>query len=210
MKKFILLAFVFFVGIYKNTLAQSFNKNDKIIEAGFGLGIYDTEIYQKSNGTNERDKAAAWVFPVSVEYAAGNRLGIGLAYKYSNFIIGKEDSVNNNASVKGSDIMLKPTFHLIKSKRVNLYVGALAGLAWFNFQVNDAVKSSLKGDGTNIAFITGCRFYFSKNVALSINYAFNNYNFADILLSNNAGFSEKVDLSLKRGNVNAGLVYRFN
>lgn len=47
--------------------------------------------------------------------------------------MGNEDTVNTNAKVSGNDIVLKPTFHLLKTKRINMYVGALAGLAWFNF-----------------------------------------------------------------------------
>jgi opacity protein-like surface antigen len=202
---------IFLIGISSlNSKAQSFMKKDKIIEVGFGLGIYDTEIYQKSTGNKEENKAAAWVFPVSFEYAVGNRLGIGLSYKYSNFIIGKEDTVNSSAKIKGNDWVLKPTFHLIKAKKINIYIGALAGLAWFNYQVNDKDQSSAKGDGTLLAFIFGSRFYVSKNVALSLNYTFNNYNFVDLKLSNNSGYSDNLDLSLKRGNVGLGLVFKFN
>lgn len=196
--------------IMKCTHAQSFQKKDKIIEAGFGLGIYDTHLYQPSTGNSENNKAAAWVFPVSVEYAIGNRLGIGLAYKYSNFIIGKEDTVNANAKINGNDIVLKPTFHLLKTKRINLYVGALAGLSWFNFQVNDINQSYAKGDGTVLAFILGTRLYVTKNIGLCLNYTYNNYNFVDLTIANNLNNSEKLDLTLKRGNVGLGLVFKFN
>jgi opacity protein-like surface antigen len=190
-------------------LAQSFVKNDKIIEAGFGLGIYDTHIYQKSSNTNENSKAAAWVFPLSIEYAVGNRLAIGVGYKYSNFITGN-DSVQTNEQMNGNDIILKPTFHIIKSKRVNMYVGALAGLVWVNYQVNDLQKAYVKGDGTILALVFGTRFYITKNIGLSLNYCFNNYNFVDLTLANNQGYSDKLDLTLKRGNVGLGLVFKFN
>jgi opacity protein-like surface antigen len=190
-------------------LAQSFVKNDKIIEAGFGLGIYDTYIYQKSSNTNENSRAAAWVFPLSIEYAVGNRLAIGVGYKYSNFITGN-DSVQTNEQMSGNDIILKPTFHVIKSKRVNMYVGALAGLVWVNYQVNDLQKAYVKGDGTNLALVFGTRFYITKNIGLSLNYCYNNYNFVDLTLANNQGYSDKLDLTLKRGNVGLGLVFKFN
>lgn len=192
------------------TSAQSFVKNDKIIEAGFGLGIYNTRLYQKRTQQSETNKAAAWVYPVSFEYAVGNRLAIGLGYKYSSYIQGKDDSVNTNATVKGNDLVLKPTFHILKTKRINMYVGALAGLAWFNFQVNDMQRSFVKGNGTLLAFVFGTRFYFTKNIGLSLNYAYNNYNFVDLTLGNNQGYSDKLDLSLKKGNVGLGLVVKFN
>ena len=196
--------------VMKNSNAQSFQKKDKIFEAGFGLGIYDTYLYQKSTGNSESNKAAAWVFPVSIEYAVGNRLGIGLAYKHSNFIIGKDDTVNTNAKINGNDLVLKPTFHLLKTKRINLYIGALAGLSWFNYQVNDINQSYAKGDGTLLAFVLGTRLYVTKNIGLSLNYTYNNYNFVDLTIANNLSAIEKLDLRLKRGNVGLGLVFKFN
>jgi len=207
---FKLKAAICLLGLSNSMQAQSFIKNDKIIEAGVGLAIYDTEIYQKSTSNREKSKAAAWVFPVSFEYAVANRLAIGIGYKHSSYIRGNEDTTNANATIRGNDIILKPTFHIIKSKRINMYVGALAGISFFNFQVNDIDQAYAKGDGTILAFVFGTRFYFSKNIALSLNYTFNNYNFVDLTLANNKGYSDKLDLSLKRGNVGLGLVFKFN
>lgn len=209
-KIFSLFIFVSSITIYTHTAeAQSFLKKDKIIEVGMGLGIYDTKIVQKSNLTSETSKAAAWIYPISFEYAATKRLGIGLAYKYSNFIISKDDTVNTNADIFGNDVVLKPTFHFIKKKRVNMYIGALAGISWFNFDVNDEKESFAKGNGTLIALFFGTRFYFTKRIGITINYTFNNYNFVDVALGNNLGYSDKLDLSLSRGNLNLGLAFKF-
>ena len=191
------------------TIAQSLKKNDKIIEAGFGLGIYNTRIYQKVTNFSETSKAAAWVFPISLEYAVANRLAIGIGYKYSSFITGN-DSVNTNEEMNGNDIILKPTFHLLKMKRLNMYVGALAGIAWVNYQVNDINKSFVKGNGTILAFVFGTRLYITRNIGLCLNYTFNNYNFVDLTLANNQGYNDKLDLSLKKGNVGLGLAVKFN
>jgi opacity protein-like surface antigen len=207
---FKITSFLYIFICSNNIYAQSFSKNDKIIEAGFGLGIYDSKIYQKSTNNSETNKAAAWVYPFSVEYAVANRLAIGVGYKYSSFIMGNEDTVNTNAKVSGNDIVLKPTFHLLKTKRINMYVGALAGLAWFNFQVNDTNQSFAKGNGSLLAFVFGTRLYVTKNIGLSLNYIYNNYNFVDLTLSNNQGYIDNLDLSLKRGNVGLGLVFKFN
>jgi hypothetical protein len=118
---FKITSFLYLFIFSNHIFAQSFSKNDKIIEAGIGLGIYDTKIYQKSTNNSETNKAAAWVYPFSVEYAVANRLAIGVGYKYSSFIMGNEDTVNTNAKVSGNDIVLKPTFHLLKTKK-NKYV----------------------------------------------------------------------------------------
>jgi opacity protein-like surface antigen len=210
MNNILKLSFLFvFVLISGSSLAQSFAKNDKIIEAGFGLGIYDTHIYNKTTKINENSRAAAWVFPVSFEYAFRKRLAIGVAYKYSNFIT-SNDSVQSNAQMSGNDIALKPTFHIIKSKRLNVYIGALAGLAWVNYQLNDSEKAYVKGNGTILAYVFGTRFYITKNVGLGLNYLFNNYNFVDLTLANNQAFTDKLNLTLKRGNVNLGLVVKIN
>lgn len=211
MKVLLNIALILIIVIKSNPLsAQSFVKNDKIIEAGFGLGIYDTKIYQKSTNNSETNKAAAWVYPFSVEYAVAKRLAIGVGFKHSSFIMGNEDTVNTNAKVTGNDIVLKPTFHLLKTKRINMYLGALAGLAWFNFQVNDTNQSFAKGNGSLLAFVFGTRLYVTKNIGLSLNYIYNNYNFVDLTLSNNQGYIDNLDLSLKRGNVGLGLVFKFN
>jgi opacity protein-like surface antigen len=188
--------------------AQSFEKEDKIIEAGFGLGIYDTQLKQKSTGIKENDKAGAWVFPLSFEYAYHKRLAIGMGYKYSSFIT-NNDSTFNNEQMHGHDIVLKPTFHIIKSKVVDMYIGALAGLSWVNYQVNDLFQSSVKGNGTILAFTFGTRFYVSKKIALSINYAYNNYHYNDLTVSNILGYKDYFDLNLSRGNVGIGLSYKF-
>ena len=91
-----------------------------------------------------------------------------------------------------------------------MYIGALAGLAWFNFQVNDTNQSFAKGNGSLLAFVFGTRLYVTKNIGLSLNYIYNNYNFVDLTLSNNQGYIDNLDLSLKRGNVGLGLVFKFN
>jgi hypothetical protein len=90
-----------------------------------------------------------------------------------------------------------------------MYIGALAGISWFNFDVNDEKESFAKGNGTLIALFFGTRFYFSKRIGITINYTFNNYNFVDVALGNNLGYSDKLDLSLSRGNLNLGLAFKF-
>jgi opacity protein-like surface antigen len=183
--------------------AQSFKKDDKLIEAGFGLGIYDTKINNK-----KEDKAAAWVLPVSFEYAYHKRLAVGIAYKYSSFITGN-DSINKNENMNGHDLVVKPTFHFVTSKTIDMYVGALAGIARINYQVNDIEQSAVKGNGAIVALIFGTRFYVSKKMSISLNYAFNSYSFKNLTVSNNQGYSDQLDLNLLRGNVAIGFSYKF-
>ena len=190
--------------------AQTFVKKDIILEAGAGLGIYDTHVIQKSNNTNEKSRAATWVFPVSLEYAVSKRLGIGVAYKFSNFITGKNDTTITNSTIRAHDIALKPSFHIFRKKRLDVYVGGLFGLSLFNYQVNDNLKSSAKGEGTIIALFLGSRLYVSDHFGFTFNYTFNRYNYFNLKLANNIGQTDNLDLDLKRGNVNIGLAYRFN
>ena len=90
-----------------------------------------------------------------------------------------------------------------------MYVGILGGIAWLNYQVNDAQKAAVKGYGSIFAFIFGTRFYVSKKIALSLNYSFNSYNFAALSISNNQGYRDQLGLKLTRGNVGLGLSYKF-
>ena len=210
MKKFLLFTIVL---APIPCLAQ--NEGGKLVgSAGAGLGIYHTYNTDITNNTpTVKDTAGAWVFPLMVEYfpafsgSLAGKLGIGGGFKYSNYIEGNDSSA---LGVNGFDLQVKPAFHFLNRKRIDLSVHALAGATYISYRSNDI--NDVKGTGFGALFGGGlnARIYFTDVFGMYIDYTYHSFTYNDIHISNSGGDHLDVKVKFNGGNVGLGLVFRLN
>ncbi|HEY6159725.1 MAG TPA: hypothetical protein VI112_00840 [Bacteroidia bacterium] len=210
MKK-LFLSLIFFTPLL--CLAQ--NEGGKLVgSAGAGLGIYHTYNTDLTNNTpSVKDTAGAWVFPLMVEYfpafngSLAGKFGIGGGFKYSNYIEGKDSSA---LGVNGFDLQIKPAFHFLNKKKIDMSVHALAGATYISYKSNDL--DDVKGSGFGALFGGGLnmRIYFTDIFGMYIDYTYHSFTYNDIRISNTNGDHLDVKVKFNGGNVGLGLVFRLN
>lgn len=201
MKKILFLLAITFTTMVH---AQVIDRNDIIIQAGGGLGLYKYQFTDITNNTvNPRDTVGAWTFPFQIEYGINRWLGAGLCFTYDNFIEG-DSSVNEKA--RGIDIGLAANLHVPWAlKKFDL--SANVGYAYTNFKysVNDASGGEAKASGTVFFFGINPRLYFKSEGHLGIHgwYRYMMYNYPNGTITDNSG--NKTDFKLDGPGYSFGL-----
>lgn len=202
------ILFALFLTASLSSFAQSFEKGSLVGEVGTGLGIYHTEIKDKQVNITEKDTSGGWLFPVMVEYGVLDMVGVAGGIKYTNYIEGN-DSVNSSLGVNGFDVVIRPAFHFVRSKRVDMYAGFTAGLAYLQYKANDANDTRATGFGPTFAGNLGVRFYFSDVIGMYIAYGFNTYHYPNFKFTSNTTTTDIIyDYKGKGGNYGLGLVFK--
>ncbi|MDB5257582.1 MAG: hypothetical protein JWM14_2277 [Chitinophagaceae bacterium] len=158
--------------------AQAFQKNDIIINAGIGLGLYGThsEYVNTSTGerTNDDGGAASLIVPITAEYAISNKWGAGLQMApafYAN------DSTNKKTSSFSLGVF--GAYHFFTRDRIELY-GRL-GFGFASLQHREEKPDgeySWRLGGAYIKPSFGMRTYISTHVGLFADLAFSAYGFS--------------------------------
>jgi len=121
---------------------EAFEKNDFILNGGFGVGFgysyqnYTTEdFYYNYGGDNYNFQvhySVAGIFPVTAEYAISNKFGLGLAYQRGNYInSNSHKSTNNNFGIFGA-------FHFMSRRRIELYTRVILGYSFLQYTEGDS------------------------------------------------------------------------
>ena len=181
-----------------NAFSQSFEKGKIVIEGGAGIAVYNTffsHTYKLPNGKDttesSEDLTAASVFPLFVEYGITDRIGLGGGLRYNWYI---RDSAQKNGTVVAFDIAVRPTFHLVKTKHIDLFAAGTLGYSHFAWKWSDTYvdygslppitkteTSTLIGSGVQYGLSLESRFYFTKSIGIYLSYSFNGYNYPKLV-----------------------------
>jgi len=182
---------------------EAFEKNDFIINGGFGVGFgygyqnYTAESYGYSSyGSDFRvNYTIGGVFPVTAEYAISNKFGLGLAYQHGAYINTNSDkSSNNNFGIFGA-------FHFAKRSKLELYTRLILGYSLMDYteesdnyyydpgysdipSTNGTFQYKMTGGYVKPSF--GMRLYFTEHLGM----------FADIGIGVYSYKTSKVDTDL--------------
>lgn len=189
--------------------AQVIDKNDIIIQAGGGLGIYHYQFTDVTNGVvNERDTTGAWSFPIDVEYGVNRWFGAGLAFTFNNYIEG--DSAQNEKAT-GIDIGLTSNFHIPWNLKKFDLSGHI-GYAYSNFKyvVNDASGGVAKSGGSVLFFGVNPRLYFRADGHLGISgwYRYSIYKYPNGTITDNAGNKSEFKIDGPGNSFGLGLIFK--
>lgn len=198
MKKYVIffMALCFLSAV--NVNAQAFQKGNKNIDVGIGFGGYGThsitttEIsftafgvpFSQSQVFDTTDGAASMIIPISFEYGISNKFGLGVDLTPTSYFIAEEDRDYIN-SVKGFDIGVKASYHILDAEKNDLFVTLGVGTSSINWKFkNDETNvlglSSASGSGTYFSFNVSDRIFFSDNLGLLLNLGYRGYKYPKI------------------------------
>jgi hypothetical protein len=190
--------------------AQVIDRNDIIVQAGGGLGIYRYQFTDVTNNvSNPRDTSAAWVFPFQVEYGVNRWLGAGLAFTFNNFIEG--DSTNDNEKATVIDFGLAANLHIPWSlKHFDLSSSLGYGYSKFKYEIDEVNHPVAKAGGTVLVIGINPRLYFGKNAKFGITgwYHFTKHNYKKGTVTDDSNFEYKFRLDGPGNSFGFGLVYK--
>jgi hypothetical protein len=194
--------------------AQAFQKNDIVLNAGVGLGLYYThsEYVNTSTGThtNEEGKAISFIIPITAEYAISNKWGTGLQMApafYAN------DSTNKKTS--SFSLGLFGAYHFFTRDRIELYGRLGFGFAsLLHREQKPEGEYSWRLGGAYIKPSFGLRTYISTHFGLFADLAWSVYGFSASEYKTPNGtihLAEEDKLRLNAGGVelSTGVAFKF-
>ncbi|HTF03794.1 MAG TPA: outer membrane beta-barrel protein [Bacteroidia bacterium] len=203
------LFFVLALAFCTAAQAQLIDRNDIIIQAGGGLGLYRYQFTDVTNNViNPRDTSAAWSFPVQIEYGVNRWLGVGFCFTFNNFIEG--DSAANEKAT-GMDFGLAANLHVPWSlKKFDLSASIGYGYSRFKYDIDDVDNAVAKAGGTVLFFGINPRLYFKEDGHLAITgwYRFSKYNYPKGKVTNDAGFEYDFKLDGPGNSFGLGLIFK--
>lgn len=215
---------------------KAFEKNDIIINGGFGIGFgysyqnYGTEdFYNNYYGDYSYNfrvhYSVAGIFPVTAEYAIGNKFGLGLAYQHGSYInSNSHKSSNNNFGVFGA-------FHFMSRRKVELYTRVILGYSFLEYKespddgtyssyydpadsyvptTNNAFTFKAKGAYGKPSF--GMRLYFSEHIGMFADIGVGIYSYRTSQVDSDRGtydLNKSFHYVLINGELTTGLAVKF-
>lgn len=147
--------------------AQCFEKGNKIVETGLAFTYIKYQSYSPDFDEKDNNEAANYTLPIAFEYAAGNRIGVGLQLDIVNYFTERDTIKNAIATAKSFDVAAKFNFHWLKKNKTDLYSGIALGVSTFKYEDNSSDEGEFNSTGGTFRLtLIGSRFYISDHIAL--------------------------------------------
>ena len=190
--------------------SQSFEKGNKIIDAGIKISIYKINNPDDDDNNDDSDGAASYTIPIGFEYAINNRLGLGAEVGICNYFTGEDTITGAIAEANSLDFLLKGNFHWVRGGRVDLYSGLGLGISSFKYQSNDSKDSKFNSNGTYVQVsLLNARFYVSKAIGLNLHFGIPYMNFSNGRIKDNLGCDYSFELIFAGVGIGTGISVRF-
>lgn len=159
--------------LFNNLFAQNFEKNDWFVDVSIGVGNYSgkTESYTVMPNTISIDGTPEYVssliFPLKIEYAISNKIGLGLKLGLTSFFISTENE-ELISTMKRFDYGFFINYHFVSIGKNDLFAGFSTGfstLKWDFKEPNSLFLESRKGTGYFTIYSINNRFHFSEKLA---------------------------------------------
>lgn len=200
----VVLLFTFPVFLF----GQSFEKGNKIINAGIKISIY--KVTNSNEGEDDDGAAISYTIPIGFEYAIGKSIGIGAEIGICNYFTGEDSVTGVTPKANSFDVLLKGNFHWVKSSRVNLSSGLGLGISNFTYKSNDEFESVFKSTGPYIRIsIMDFKVYFTKNFGMTAIIGVPIMNFSNGRITDKPGSDFNYPLKFAGGDIGTGFVLKF-
>lgn len=188
--------------------AQSFEKGNKIINAGIKISIYKVT---NSNEDDDGDGAAiSYTIPIGFEYAVGKSIGVGAEIGICNYFTSEDSITGVTPKANSFDVLLKGNFHWLKSSRVNMSSGLGLGISNFTYKSNDDFESVFKSTGPYIRIsLIDFKVYFTKNFGMTAIIGVPIMNFSNGRITDKPGSDFNYPLKFAGGDIGTGFVLKF-
>lgn len=190
------------------SFAQSFEKGNKIINAGIKISIYKVT---NSNEEDDDDGAAvSYTIPIGFEYAVSKSIGVGAEIGICNYFTSEDSLTGVTPKANSFDVLLKGNFHWIKSSRVNISSGLGLGISNFTYKSNDEFESVFKSTGPYIRIsLMDFKVYFTKNFGMTAIIGVPFMNFSNGRITDKPGSDFNYPLKFIGGDIGTGFVLKF-
>ncbi|MBK7967614.1 MAG: outer membrane beta-barrel protein [Bacteroidetes bacterium] len=211
-KKYPVLLFliVILATLAMNLNAQSFEKGNKIIDAGIKISIYNIDDPDDNDEDGEDDRAASYTIPIGFEYAISDRIGAGIEIGICNYFTEEDTITRAIAKANSFDVLLKGNFHWVRKGKADLYSGLGLGFSSFKYESNDNLNSSYKATGPYIRIsVLNARLYLADAFALGLHFGLPIMNFEDGKLTDDLGTDLNYRLRFSGWDLGASAAIRF-
>lgn len=193
-KKILLVVFIS-VAAFKNSHGQSFVKGNKIVETGLGFAYLKYESFNPDFDEKDHNDAANFSLPLAFEYAAGNRIGLGVQLDIVNYFTERDTIKNAIATAKSFDFTVKFNYHWLRRAKTDLYSGLSAGISSFKFEDNSEEEAEFTSTGGTFRLtVIASRFYISEHIALGAYFNTVAYSYKNGKISNK--YADEFDFEL--------------
>ncbi len=190
--------------------SQSFEKGNKVIEAGIKVSIYHVNNPDDTDNNDKNNGAASYTIPIGFEYAVSNRFGLGMEIGICNYFTGKDTVTGTIANANSFDVLLNGNYHWVRGGRVDLYSGIGLGLSSFKYESNDSKNSHFSSNGPYLRLsLLNARFYIAKHVALSLHAGVPYMNFNNGRIKDDLGTDYGYSLAFTGFDIGTGISIRF-
>jgi len=206
--------------------AQAFERGNINFDLGLGFGIYGTEQITRLSVDNvsiQKDTnsaTASTIIPLNFEFGISNKIGLGARVVFNNYIISNKDK-ENLESVKGTDIALTASYHLLNAPKNDLSIIIAIGGSSIKWDaVADAQNAIESATGSGVYFSLGIkdRIFLSNHIGILFNLNYTAYQYNNIKAEFNDNLSAIFgstsasldwDMALKGVNIGTGLAIKF-
>lgn len=189
--------------------AQLIDKNDIVLHAGVGIGIFHHQFTDlQTNITDDRDTSGSVQYMFQAEYGVTRWLSGGLSFNYQDFLT---DSSNSNDKATILDFGLGANLHIPWNlERFDLTGNIGYGYSRFKYTDSDVNNWQALANGSVFFWGVNPRLYFSKNQHLGIElwYRHTSHIFKNGEISDNNGFSYNFRLDGPGNSFGLGFFYK--
>lgn len=192
-----------------NSYAQLIDRNDIVIHAGIGIGIYHYQFTDlQTNIADPRDTSGSVQYLFQAEYGVNRWLSGGLSFNYQDFIT---DSANSNDKATILDFGLAANLHIPWNlERFDFTANIGYGYSRFKYTDPDASNWEALANGGVFFWGVNPRLYFTRDQHLGIEFWYRrtNHVFKKGEISDNAGFQYNFRLDGPGNSFGLGLFYK--
>ncbi|MCX7862956.1 MAG: hypothetical protein N2449_08170 [Bacteroidales bacterium] len=139
---------------------DTLSRNDFVIHAGGGLGIY--HLYH-NDPNSETTLTAAKIFDIGASYFIANKINAGFVFNRLKYPTNQDSAQNANSSIVGLCIR----YYTLNSKKTNIYIGINLGTTTFKF-TNLKTNTKVTSGSLFLEPIIGFSHYWGKHIGVFI------------------------------------------
>ncbi len=156
------------------------------VHAGAGIGVYATLADFKYDGVQidkDTSAAAAYTFPIEVQFGLHRLFSIGAYAKFGRYI--DEDPNDENVETEQNSVSsfgITPKFYMVNKDRFNLYLGCNIGATALNQEKTTnsgsfTAREKWRWNATNVMPHLGFNAYFGETAGLFFDVGYDAHNF---------------------------------
>jgi len=206
-KLFIITAIVIIA--WGNSFAQCMHDSTNIIGVNLGLGVYNIVLNDKGYNSSNNGRTGEVDYTLTYDRGITDRLTIGGFFRYRGFLLAPDTNVAEINVAYGFDFCVDGAFHFVRSRHVDLYIGADLGFGYIKLADDNLSNQGVfTAGGIAYGLTLGSRFYIGNHVGITFNFGYAGYEYPNGLVRGGGGYTDHWSLFFTGSTYTLGLCYR--